>query len=61
MLQTGEVGDVDTKLHHLWLMKGVKLVLQQASSAYVNNRLHTLQLSIELSPALSLLKYACER
>ena len=42
MLQTGEVEGMDTKIHHLWLVKDFGFVLQQASSVYVNNRLHTL-------------------
>ena len=47
MLQTGEVGDIDTRLRHLWLVKDLNTVLQQASLAYVNTTLHTLQLSTD--------------
>ena len=46
------LGGIDTtRIYHLCLVQSVNSVLQQASSSvYVNSRLHTLQLSTDLSP-----------
>ena len=39
-LQTDEVRDDDTRFYHLWLLKDIDPLLQGASSAYSNNKLH---------------------